>query len=68
MYEFLVFVMTSSYFIDDVIKINVFEGQPKNQCVFLNFRREKLVDPSVEVIKLLYQNRIKFHSSRNYST
>ena len=47
-YEFLVFVMTSSYFIDDVIKISDFEGQQENQCNFPNFFRKKLVDPSNE--------------------
>ena len=36
MYEFLVFVMTSAYFIDDVIKISVLEGFQENQRNFLN--------------------------------
>ena len=47
-HEFLVFVMTSSYFIDDVIKNQCFEGQRENQCNFLNFYLGKLVDPSNE--------------------
>ena len=46
--EFLVFVMTSSYFIDDVIKISDFEGQQENQCNFPNFCQKELVDPSNE--------------------
>ena len=45
-YEFLVFVMKSSYFTDDVIE--KVEGQPENQCNFHNFRQEKLVDASGE--------------------
>ena len=47
-YECVVSILTSSYFIDDVIKISVLEGWQENQCNFLYFCREKLVDPSNE--------------------
>ena len=47
-HDILIFVMTSSYFIDDVIKNQCFEGRRENQCIFPNFYREKLVDPSNE--------------------
>lgn len=40
--------MTSSYFIDDVIKISDFKSSWGNQHIFLSFCPEKLVDPANE--------------------